>query len=80
MVVPLRVRGATDFPHSLRDMLCEITGGYLGYLPGLNGPDLGGKVCLLVLPPLMAVPLRVKGATDSSESLRHMICEIKCDC
>ena len=67
-------------PNSCRDMFCEIRGDCLGYLPEWNGRDLREHVYLLRLPPLMAVPLRFKGATDSSESLRHMICEIKCDC
>ena len=66
--------------NSCREMFCEIRGDCLGYLPEWNGRDLREHVYLLRLPPLMALPLRFKGATDSSESLRHMICEIKCDC
>ena len=51
-----------------------------GYLPEWNGHDQGEQVYLLGLPSLMVVPLRFKGAIDSSESLGDMICEITCDC
>ncbi len=50
------------------------------YLSVWNGHDLEEEVYLLGLPPLMVVPLRFKGPTDSSEFLHHIICEIKRDC
>ena len=74
------LRALRILPNSCKDMFCEKRGGCLGYLPEWNGHDLGEQVYLLRLPPLMAVPLRLKGANDSSESLRLVICEIKCDC